>query len=93
MKTKNLLLGSALGAVLMCGGIVLAQDPGVDIDPHRHPDLAEAQHHIQQAYQKIGEAQRANRDELGGHAQKAKEMLDGANRELKAAAEFADHRR
>ena len=93
MTKKNILLSSALGAVLMCGGVVLAQGPGVDIDPHRHPDLADAQHHIQQAYARIDEAQKANHDELGGHAQKAKDLLDGANRELKEAAEFADHRR
>jgi hypothetical protein len=28
---------------------------------------------------------------LGGHAEKAKQLLDQASRELKAAAEFANH--
>jgi hypothetical protein len=88
---KNLLLSSILAGALVCGGVVLAQAPGVDIDMHKHPNLAEAQHHIQQAYQKIDEAQRANKDELGGHAEKAKDLLMQADRELKEAAEYANH--
>jgi hypothetical protein len=91
MKRKNLVLSSILAGTLVCGGVVLAQVPGVDIDAHRHPNLAEAQHHIQQAYAKIDEAQRANKDELGGHAEKAKDLLLQADRELKEAAEYANH--
>jgi hypothetical protein len=30
---------------------------------------------------------------LGGHAEKAKQLLDQASRELKEAAEYADHHR
>jgi hypothetical protein len=41
----------------------------------------------------IDEAQKENKDELGGHAQKAKDLIDAADRELKVAAEFADHRK
>jgi hypothetical protein len=67
-----------------------AQRPATDIDPSRHGNLAEAQHHILQAYEKIEDAQRVNREQLGGHAHKAKELLDQASRELKLAAEFAD---
>jgi hypothetical protein len=91
MKTRNLVLSTLLGGVLMCGGVVLAQAPTLNIDPNKHGNLAEAQHHIQQAYQKIDEAQQANKDQLGGHAEKAKELLGDADRELKAAAEYADH--
>jgi hypothetical protein len=91
MKRKNLFLSSVLAGVLVCSGAVLAQAPGVDIDPGRHPNLAEAQKHIQQAYEKIDEAQRANRDQLGDHAQKAKDLLLQADRELKEAAEYANH--
>jgi len=90
MKTKNLVLSTALGGMLVCGGMVLAQAPTPNIDPHKHPNLAEAQHHIQQAYQKIEEAQQANRDQLGGHANKAKQLLVEADRELKEAAEYAN---
>jgi hypothetical protein len=90
MKRKNLFLSSILAGALVCGGVVLAQAPGVDIDAGRHPNLAEAQKHIQQAYEKIDEAQRANRDQLGDHAQKAKDLLLQADRELKEAAEYAN---
>jgi hypothetical protein len=91
MKTKNWLLSSMLAAALTCGGVVLAQGPGVDIDRAKHPNLAEAQMHIHQAMQKIDEAQQANHENLGGHADKAKDLLAQADRELKAAAEYADH--
>jgi F0F1-type ATP synthase membrane subunit b/b' len=93
MQRKNLFLSAVLASVLVCGGAVLAQAPGVDIDQNRHPNLADAQRHIQQAYQKIDDAQKENKDELGGHADKAKDLLQQANRELKAAAEYADHRK
>ncbi|HTX16137.1 MAG TPA: hypothetical protein VMD77_12640 [Candidatus Baltobacteraceae bacterium] len=91
MKKKNLVLSSVLAGVLVCGGVVLAQAPGVDINPAKHSNLADAQKHIQQAYEKIDEAQQANKDELGGHGEKAKDLLLQADRELKAAAEYADH--
>jgi hypothetical protein len=93
MKSRNLVLGCILGGALVFGGFALAQGPALNIDPHRHANLAEAQHHLQQAYGKIDEAQRENKDELGGHAAKAKDLIDAADRELKAAAEFADHRK
>ena len=93
MKTKNIVVGSMLAGALVFGGFALAQAPVVNIDSHRHPNLAEAQHHLQQAFGKIDEAQRENKDELGGHAAKAKELIDAADRELKLAAEFADHRK
>ena len=48
---------------------------------------------FQQAYDKAVEAQKANKDELGGHAEKAKQHLVEADQELKLAAEYADHRK
>jgi hypothetical protein len=93
MKTKKWLSSGILTAALVFAGVAIAQRPGMDIDPHRHANLAEAQEHIQQAYAKIEEAQQANSDRLGDHAEKAKQLLAEASRELKAAAEYADHRR
>jgi hypothetical protein len=93
MKIRKAILSSVLGGALICGGIVLAQEPKVDIDPNRHGNLADAQRFIVQAYQKVEAAQQANRDELGGHADKAKQLLFEANRELKEAAEYANHRK
>lgn len=93
MTTKRILLNSLLGVGLFCAGALYAQRPVENIDPHRHPNLAEAQHHLQQAWGKVDEAQKENKDELGGYAAKAKEHIEAADHELKAAAEFADHRR
>jgi hypothetical protein len=93
MKTKHWLSSAILTAALVFAGVAIAQRPGVDIDPHRNANLAEAQQHIQQAYAKIEDAQAANKDQLGGHAAKAKDLLVQASRELKAAAEYADHHR
>ena len=90
MKTKNIALSSVLAAVLLCAGIAIAQAPSENIDPH-YGNLAEAQHHIVQAYQKIGEAECENKYDLGGHAEKAQQLLSDADRELKAAAEYAEH--
>jgi F0F1-type ATP synthase membrane subunit b/b' len=91
MNRKRFYLSGALAVGLTLVGVAFAQRPVTDIDPSRHANLAEAQQHVVQAYNKVVEAQKANKDELGGHAEKAIELLDQANRELKAAAEFADH--
>jgi hypothetical protein len=91
MNKKNVLLGTVFTVGLICGGALMAQMPAENIDPHKHPNLAEAQHHIQQAWAKVDEAQQANKEQLGGHGSKAKEHLEAADRELKEAAEFANH--
>jgi hypothetical protein len=57
----------------------------------RHPNLAAAQRLAKRAFEKIVAAQEANEFDLGGHAAKAKDLLDQANAELKAAAETANH--
>jgi hypothetical protein len=44
------------------------------------------------AFQKTVEAQQANEWDLQGHAQKAKDLLDQANNELKLAAEASNHK-
>jgi hypothetical protein len=64
--------------------------PVENVSPHRHPNLAAAQRLVDQAFKKITDAQQANEFDLGGHAAKAKELLDQANRELKQAAEVSN---
>lgn len=95
MKVRSLVLGTVLSAGLVAGGfaggLALAQ-PERDISPMRHPNLAAAQRLIDQAYGKISAAQQANEWDMQGHAAKAKELLDQASRELKLAAESANHR-
>jgi hypothetical protein len=93
MTKKSFLLNSVFCAGLICGGALFAQKPVTNIDPNRHPNLAEAQRHLQEAWGKTEEAQKENKDELGGHADKAKQHIEAADQELKAAAEYADHRK
>jgi hypothetical protein len=78
------------GFALLCGGIVLAQAPVQNINPHHHPNLAAAQRLSEQAYQKILAAQQANEWDMEGHAQKAKELLDQVNEQLRLAANWAN---
>lgn len=91
MKARSIVLGSIISAGLIAGGFALAQ-PERNVNPGRHPNLAAAQRLVDQAYQRISDAQQANEWDMHGHASKAKELLDQASRELKAAAEEANHR-
>jgi hypothetical protein len=61
-----------------------------NISGKRHPNLAAAQRLTDQAYAKVMAAQQANEFDMDGHAQKAKDLLDQANQELKQAAEAAN---
>ncbi len=90
MKVRSIVFGSILSAGLVAGGFALAQ-PDRDIDHGRHPNLAAAQRLTQLAWDKINAAQQANEWDMDGHAAKAKELLDQASRELKEAAEAANH--
>ena len=98
-KTRKWITGSLLGLSLAITGaglshaIVAQGQPERDINPGHHPNLAAAQRLCDQAFNRINEAQRANEWDMDGHAQRAKELLDQANRELKLAAQAANHRR
>jgi hypothetical protein len=75
---------------VLAASAALAEPPADNISRHRHPNLAAAQRLSTQASEKIVAAQRANEWDLGGHAQKAKDLLDQVNHELKEAAETAN---
>jgi len=79
-----------LAITLLLGGIAIAQKPVENVNPNRHPNLAAAQRLSQQAYQKVIAAQEANEWDMNGHAQKAKELLEQANQELKEGAQAAN---
>ena len=81
-----------VAALLLVTGLALAQRPRENISGARHPNLAAAQRLSQQAWNKIVAAQEANEWDMQGHAQKAKNLLDEANKELKLAAEAANHK-
>lgn len=88
--TKNMQVFTAmLTAVLFCG-ITLAQEPVMDIDKKKHPNLAEAQRLVVEANRYVAEAQKDNRYDMKGHAEKARQLLVQVNQELKAAAEAAN---
>jgi len=89
---KTITFRLILSCMLLVGGIAVAQRPKQDVSGRRHPNLAAAQRLVSQAWDKIGAAQQANEFDMQGHAAKAKELLDQANRELKLAAEAANKR-
>lgn len=84
---KNLAL---VGLSLLAATSAFAQKPVRNVSAKKHPNLAAAQRLCDQAYNKISAAQSANEFDMQGHAQKAKELLEQANAELKQAAEAAN---
>ncbi len=90
MTNGRLLVRAVVAGVLLCGSVLLAQEPVQDINPNIHPNLAEAQRHVVEANAAIATAQRANKYDMKGHAEKARQLLAEANLELKAAAEAAN---
>jgi hypothetical protein len=85
-------LTGMVAAVVLGTASVWAQRPPENVSPKRHPNLAAAQRLVEHAFNRITEAQRANEWDLGGHAERAKKLLDEANEELKRAAEAANRR-
>jgi len=90
MTKKSVLIHTILSAALLCTAVTLAQEPVEDISRHRHPNLAAAQHHVVEANKEIANAQKDNRYDMRGHAEKARDLLVEVNRELKLAAEAAN---
>jgi hypothetical protein len=105
MRIKRYFLALTVSTVVLCSGGVagysepmahilpsgalLMQAPVVNIGT-RHGNLRSAQSDIVNAYQKINRAQSANDDQLGGHAQRAKELLIQADTELRLAANVSN---
>ena len=86
MNYKNVSIIGLLTVCLALAGIVVAQRS--NIDPTLHPGLAEAQQHIQEAARKVREAHERDKSDLGGHAEKAIQLLDQASMEVKSASEL-----
>jgi hypothetical protein len=92
MKRRNIILTAVASASVFCA-MAIAQGvprPYVNIDSSRHGNLAAAQESIVQAFDRISDAQRANDGQLGGHAQRAKELLSQANEEIRLSADVAN---
>lgn len=88
--TKKVRVCTAVLTMMLFCGITLAQEPVLDINSKVHPNLAEAQRLVVEANKYIEKAQTANKEDMQGHAEKARQYLAQANRELKAAAEAAN---
>jgi hypothetical protein len=54
-----------------------------------HPNLMAAHNHVKEAFEKISAAQKANEFDMDGHAAKAKDLLEQAEKEITLAAEAA----
>jgi len=85
--TKQLAASVSILAFCM---VIAAQEPVVDIDVKVHPNLAAAQQHIVEANRYIVTAQKDNKNDMKGHAEKARQLLFQADQELKAAAIAAE---
>jgi apolipoprotein N-acyltransferase len=92
MTKKTWMMVIALCAASAVGGVLFAQQPHVDVG-ERHGNMRAAQQLIQQAWQKVDEAQQDNHYNLGGHAGRAKELLVQASQEIKQSAEAANEHR
>lgn len=86
---NKLISAGILGAILMTGATASAK-PALNVSDKKHPNLAAAQRLVEQAYEKITAAQKANEYQLGGNAAKAKDLLEQVNTLLKEAAKTAN---
>lgn len=89
MTRKIRVFAAILSVALLCGA-TLAQEPVMNIDKKRNPNLAEAQRLVVEANRYVAEAQKENKYDMKGHAARARQLLVQVNQELKAAAEAAD---
>ena len=80
-----------ISTAIVLGTAVFAfgQAPVVNIG-NNHGNLRRAQQSIVSAYQSINAAQRDNDGQLGGHAQRAKDLLVQADQELRLAANVSN---
>ncbi len=96
---KRINIASVIVVVASLAGVVAcaqqpaqSQEPVVNVSPQRHPNIAAAQELSRQAYDKLTQAQEANEFDMGGHAARARQLLQEANEEMKLAALAANRR-
>ncbi len=74
----------------ICSALVLASAGSFAKGPMAgHPNLKAAHMHVKQAIEKVSAAQKANEFDMEGHAAKAKDLLQQAEKEISQAAEAA----
>jgi hypothetical protein len=79
---KTVLFAALITAFVATAGVVYAQK--------KHPNLAAAKVDLDHAFDKLVAAQQANEWDLGGHAQKAKDLIDQARKETNQAVNAAN---
>ena len=87
---KRTILTVILGLLMLAGTTAYAKRPVRNVSAKKHPNIAAAQKFCQKAFDCTVAAQKANEFDLGGHAQKAKDLLEQASGELKQAAETSN---
>ncbi len=95
---KQKLFNIAAVLALFTGTAVIAlqahgaqyQGPVVNIGKH-HGALRHAQESLVSAYQSIQQAQQNNDGQLGGHAERAKQLITQADEELRMAANVSNN--
>ena len=80
MKTRIALLAIAAGAAIVTTLAVAGPERG-------HPNIIAARKAAQVAIEHMHKAQRANEFDMGGHAQRAIDLLNQAQDEMRLAAE------
>jgi hypothetical protein len=61
LNRRNVLVGGLAGTILLCAGILFAQNPPAqNVSPERHGNIAATQRFCEQALQRITAAQQAN---------------------------------
>ncbi len=89
----KILLRAACVGTLLATSAAMAQNvppPEQDVGRH-HGNIEAAQALTRQAWDKLSQAQRDNSEGAGGHLRRAKELLDQASAEMKAAAVYINH--
>jgi hypothetical protein len=88
--TRKRLINTIACVALFSIGVMLAQDPALNVDKNKHPNLAGAERLVIEANGYIKNAQQDNRYDMHGHASKARQLLVQVNQELQLAAEDAN---
>jgi hypothetical protein len=84
----------AIASMIFCAGEISLQaqyGPVVNIGRH-HGNLRNAQENLVAAFQSVSAAQHDNDGQLGGHAERAKQLITQADEELRAAASYSNQR-
>jgi hypothetical protein len=79
-----------IGASIVVGIIAVASAGAQQVNSKRDPNIAASQDFINQAIQRLDAAEHNSHHVMGGHGQKAKELLHQAYQELYLASQAAD---